>query len=63
MMTGQILGGSTPIVAIKYQIAIMLAIFSSMSLSSTLAVVFSIYTSFDSFGNLKGNLFSKNNSK
>jgi putative ABC transport system permease protein len=33
MMTGQMLGGSFPLVAIKYQIAIMIAILSSASLS------------------------------
>ncbi|UPQ87101.1 ABC transporter permease [Vibrio sinaloensis] len=33
MMTGQILGGASPIVAIKYQIMIMIAIFVTMSLS------------------------------
>lgn len=34
MMTGQILGGSLPLLAIKYQIAIMLAIFISRFLST-----------------------------
>lgn len=34
MMTGQILGGSPPMLAIKYQIAIMLAIFCSVTISS-----------------------------
>ncbi|MGL4254185.1 MAG: ABC transporter permease [Fusobacteriaceae bacterium] len=34
MMTGQILGGSLPILAIKYQIAIMLAIFTARFFST-----------------------------
>ncbi|MFC1853963.1 ABC transporter permease, partial [candidate division CSSED10-310 bacterium] len=34
MMTGQIIGGSSPLLAIKYQIAIMLTILGSVSLSS-----------------------------
>ncbi|MCV6004634.1 ABC transporter permease, partial [Escherichia coli] len=33
MMTGQILGGASPFVAIKYQPVIMLAIFVMMSVS------------------------------
>ncbi len=33
MMTGQILGGASPLVAIKYQLVIMLAIFVMMSVS------------------------------
>ncbi|MGL5545201.1 MAG: ABC transporter permease [Cetobacterium sp.] len=40
MMTGQILGGSLPIVAIKYQIAIMTALFVSRFLSSFLLMIF-----------------------
>lgn len=31
MMTGQILGGASPMVAIKYQLVIMLAIFVMLS--------------------------------
>jgi len=41
MMTGQILGGSTPLVAIKYQIMIMIAIFTVNSISSLLILLFS----------------------
>ena len=36
MMTGQILSGTSPVTAIEYQIAIMLAILGSVSLSVTL---------------------------
>ncbi len=53
MMTGQILGGSFPVVAIKYQIAIMIAIFSSMALSSYLNIRLSMKVAFDDFQNLR----------
>ncbi|MCK6262873.1 ABC transporter permease [Vibrio sp. ZSDE26] len=38
MMTGQILGGVAPFVAIKYQLMIMIAIFVMMSISVTLSL-------------------------
>ena len=41
MMTGQILSGSSPLTAIKYQIMIMLAIFSGTILSVYLGIKFS----------------------
>lgn len=40
MMTGQILSGSSPMVAIKYQIMIMVAIFSGTVLSVYLSILF-----------------------
>ena len=40
MMTGQILSGSSPLIAIKYQIMIMVAIFSGTILSVFLGIVF-----------------------
>lgn len=43
MMTGQILSGSSPIIAIKYQIMIMVAIFSGTVLSVYLGILFSNY--------------------
>jgi putative ABC transport system permease protein len=39
MMTGQILGGSLPLSAIKYQIGIVVMIFSSVSISSMLLLI------------------------
>ncbi len=42
MMTGQILGGTSPTVAIKYQLIIMLAIFVMMSVSLTIALQLSL---------------------
>jgi len=53
MMTGQVLGGSVPFVAIKYQIAIMICIFTASSVTSTLNVLLGLKIGFDSFGNLK----------
>jgi len=43
MMTGQILSGSSPMIAIKYQIMIMLAIFSGTILSVFFGITFSNY--------------------
>jgi len=53
MMTGQILGGSDPSVAVKYQILILLAIFVSSNLNLVLTLVFSNKYVFDKFGKLK----------
>lgn len=52
MMTGQILGGSFPVVAIKYQIAIMISIFSAMALSAYLNIRLSMAVAFDEYQNL-----------
>ena len=53
MMTGQILGGSSPNVAIKYQIMLMLTIFVSTVLTVVLSIMLSNRFVFDDFGNLK----------
>lgn len=47
MMTGQILAGNSPLIAIQYQIMIMLAIFSGSILSVYLGIKFSIWFVFD----------------
>ena len=39
MMTGQILGGVTPIIAIKYQLLILIAIFVMLSISLSLTLL------------------------
>lgn len=57
MMTGQLLGGSSPLVAIKYQIAIMIAIYAATTLSIFFAIVFTLRTSFDEFGILDKAIF------
>ena len=59
MMTGQILGGASPDVAIKYQVAIMLAIFTSVALSVGLALFFTTRKGFDAFGVLREELLSE----
>ena len=53
MMTGQILGGSSPSVAIKYQIMLMITIFSSEVMSVILTLIISDRYAFDKFDNLK----------
>jgi len=58
MMTGQILGGSIPLVAIKYQIAIMLSIFYTEYFSTILAIVFSLKSGFNEFDVLNQNIFT-----
>ena len=59
MMTGQILGGSVPMVAIKYQIAIMFAIFITKFFSVILSILFSMRAGIDSFDRLKTDIFKK----
>lgn len=49
MMTGQILGGTVPIVAIKYQIAIMLAILAARYFSVLLALWLTSFKAFDEY--------------
>jgi putative ABC transport system permease protein len=53
MMTGQILGGSSPNIAIKYQIMLMLTIFVSTVLTVYLTIIISNRFVFDEYGNLK----------
>lgn len=57
MMTGQILGGSSPMVAIKYQIVIILAIYIATEISTLLAVFLSLKRGFNSFGFLRHDIF------
>jgi putative ABC transport system permease protein len=52
MMTGQILGGSSPATAIKYQIMIMIAIFTGCFFSLLLSIIFANKKLFDKYGNL-----------
>lgn len=57
MMTGQIIGGSSPDTAIQYQIAIMITIFVCITLSVALTILFSVRQSFDEYGNLKEEVY------
>ena len=59
MMTGQILGGSSPVIAIKYQIMIMLAIFAGCSINLFLSIIFSNRFVFDGYGKLKSQMIKK----
>jgi putative ABC transport system permease protein len=59
MMTGQILGGSDPMIAVKYQIMILVVIFASTSLNVWLTIVFTNKIAFDKWGNLKKEIFSQ----
>lgn len=52
MMTGQILGGSLPTTAIKYQILIAVAIFCAGTLNLALSIIFSNRFVFDKYGRL-----------
>ena len=56
MMTGQIIGGSSPQTAIRYQIAIMVGIFTAGVLSILLTFILAIRKSFDSYGILKSKI-------
>ncbi|NTV47002.1 MAG: ABC transporter permease [Chlorobiales bacterium] len=58
MMTGQVLGGSFPLVAIKYQIAIMISIFFSMTLTAVLNILFSLRVAFDDYQMLREEVFN-----
>jgi putative ABC transport system permease protein len=53
MMTGQILGGSVPLVAIKYQIAIMIAVLATSVLSIALSILTTARYSFQKNGMMK----------
>lgn len=57
MMTGVILAGADPFTAVKYQIAIMIAIFAGTALTVMLAIQLSLRASFDAYGNLKEDIF------
>lgn len=57
MMTGVILGGSDPMMAIKYQIAIMIAIFTGTSITIVLAVFLTVKKCFSGYGILDKEIF------
>ncbi|MDK2832812.1 MAG: UDP-glucose/iron transport system permease protein [Methanolobus sp.] len=50
MMTGQILGGSSPLTAIEYQIAIMIAIYVTTVMNVLLGILILMYRGFDEYG-------------
>jgi putative ABC transport system permease protein len=53
MMTGQVLGGADPMVAIKYQIAIMIAIYVSSIMSIVCVIYISYRSCFNDYGLFK----------
>jgi len=57
MMTGQILSGTDPFVAVKYQIAIMIIITASITFASLFSLFFAYKSVFDSKDRLKGDFF------
>jgi putative ABC transport system permease protein len=59
MMTGQILGGSEPWLAVKYQIAIMICIFTSTTIASIINLRLSLNIAFNSFDVLNDEVFEK----
>ena len=59
MMTGQILGGSEPWLAVKYQIAIMICIFTSSTIASIINLKLSVNIAFNEFDVLKDEIFER----
>ncbi|NRB24178.1 ABC transporter permease [Shewanella sp.] len=59
MMTGQILGGSDPMLAIKYQLVILVAIFVMLTVSVTLSLLLSIRACIEPSGLIRVRLFEK----
>jgi putative ABC transport system permease protein len=59
MMTGQILGGSDPSLAVKYQLAIMICIFTSTTLAAILNLTLSLKIAFNAFNVLKADVMTK----
>ena len=59
MMTGVILGGQSPLPAIKYQIAIMLSIFSGTALTILVTIQLTLPKCFDGYGILDRRIFKQ----
>lgn len=57
MMTGQILGGASPAVAIQYQMMIMIAIFTASAVSAFLGILFSLVPAIDDCGRIRKDIF------
>ncbi len=57
MMTGVVLGGASPAIAIKYQIAIMISIFSGTSITLAVGLWLTSKTSFTPYGPLDRTIF------
>ncbi|HCX98529.1 MAG TPA: ABC transporter permease [Bacteroidales bacterium] len=59
MMTGQILGGNSPSTAIRYQIMIMLAIFTGSSINLMLSIILGNKTAFDKMDRISTSVLTK----
>jgi len=59
MMTGQILGGSEPWIAVKYQIAIMICIFTSSTLACLMNLTLGLKIAFNAFDVLREEVIKK----
>jgi putative ABC transport system permease protein len=57
MMTGQILGGALPLAAIKYQIGIMICIFTAMVVAALINILLSTRVAFDDCQRLRQRIF------
>ncbi len=57
MMTGQILGGAMPVEAIKYQIGIMICIFTAMVIAAMVNILLSLPVAFDDHQRLNADIF------
>lgn len=58
MMTGVILGGTSPEVAVKYQIVIMIAIVVSTIASVMLTILMTLRVCFTKYGTLRTDIFA-----
>jgi putative ABC transport system permease protein len=58
MMTGVIMGGNDPMLAIKYQIGIMIAIFTGTAITMPTAILLTLRRSFSPYGVLRSCIFS-----
>jgi putative ABC transport system permease protein len=59
MMTGQILGGSEPWLAVKYQVAIMICIFTSTTIACIINLTLSMNIAFNAFDVLKDEVIDR----
>lgn len=59
MMTGQILGGSEPGLAVKYQIAIMICIFTSTTIAGIINLKLSVAIAFNAYDVLRDDVIKK----
>jgi len=62
MMTGQMLGGTNPMAAIKYQVAIMFSIFMLGCSTILLSIFLTRRRSFDGYGRLKAHVLTRDES-